>query len=170
VTVVALGSKYPDVLELLARGEIDGAILSEPHVTIGEQAGLFKVWFGLNSVDFVPRMQWSVVVANNDMLASQPDSVAAILRACRRSYRYAACHREEWTEFGARYFGISREIMTKSIDREYDDLHFDGEIDNSGLAAAIALQEKLGAIAGPLSMDEIVDARFTSSSLANDAR
>jgi ABC-type nitrate/sulfonate/bicarbonate transport system substrate-binding protein len=166
VSVVALGPRYPDVLELLAHGEIDGAILSEPHVTIGEQAGLFKVWLGLNAVDFVPRMQWSVVVANNDMLARQPDAVAAVLRACRRSYRYAACHRDEWTEFGARYFDISSEVMTKSVDREFDDLHFDGEIDKSGLAAAIALQEKLGAIASPLSMDEIVDARFTSASLA----
>jgi ABC-type nitrate/sulfonate/bicarbonate transport system substrate-binding protein len=163
VTVVALGPKYPDILDMLARGEIDGAILSEPHVSIGEQAGLFKVWLGLNAVDFVPRMQWSVVVANNDMLARRPDAVAAILRGCRRSYRYAANHRDEWAEFGARYFGISRDIMATSIDREFSDLHFDGEIDKRGLEAAIALQDKLGAIAGPLSMDEIVEPRFASA-------
>jgi NitT/TauT family transport system substrate-binding protein len=160
VTLVALGTRYPKVLELLSDGELDGAILSEPHVTIGEGAGLFRVWLGLNAVNFVPRMQWSIVVANDDMLVKQPDLVAAILRGCRRSYRYAASHRDEWIDFGARYFGITPKIMARSIDREFNDLHFDCEIDNGGLQAAIALQEKLGAIPKLLQLEEIVDARF----------
>jgi NitT/TauT family transport system substrate-binding protein len=160
VTVVALGPRYPKVLDLLACGELDGAILSEPHVTIGEQAGLFRVWLGLNTLDYVPRLQWSIVVANNDLLARRPDVVAAVLRACRRSYHYAADHRDEWTEFGARYFGIAADVMAKSINREFDDLHFDCDIDTGGMEAAIALQEKLGAIARPLLFAEIIDARF----------
>jgi NitT/TauT family transport system substrate-binding protein len=160
VTVVALGPQYPKVLELLACAELDGAILSEPHVTMGEQAGLFKVWLGLNTLAFVPRMQWTIVVANDAMLARQPDLVAAILRACRRSYHYAADHRDEWTDFGASYFGISPKTMAKSIGREFNDLHFDCEIDTDGMEAAIALQEKLGAMPRPLQLAEIVDVRF----------
>jgi NitT/TauT family transport system substrate-binding protein len=160
VAVVALRTRYPKVLELLAGSELDGAILSEPHVTIGEQSGLFRVWLGLNDVSFVPRMQWSVVVANDDMLARQPNLIAAVLRGCRRSYHYAASHRDEWTDFGARYFGIAPEIMARSIDREFKDLHFDCEIDEAGLQSAITLQKKLSAIPRFLQLAEIVDARF----------
>jgi hypothetical protein len=50
--------------------------------------------------------------------------------------------------------------MAKSISREFDDLHFDCEIDTGGMEAAIALQEKLGAIPRPLQFAEIIDPRF----------
>jgi ABC-type nitrate/sulfonate/bicarbonate transport system substrate-binding protein len=119
------------------------------------------VWLGLNALDFVPRMQWSIMVANDDVLAREPDLVAAMLRGCRRSYRYAAQNRAEWAEFGAQYFGIDRATMTKSIDREFEDLHFDCEIDLAGMGAAIALQQKLGAMTLPIRLTDIVDARFS---------
>ena len=60
VTIVGLGPRYPEILTLLAQGALDGAIISEPHVTIGEQAGHFKVWLGLNKWEVVPRMQWTI--------------------------------------------------------------------------------------------------------------
>ena len=160
VTIVGLGPRYQQVLDLIADGELDGAILSEPHVSMGEEAGLFDVWLGLNALAFVPRMQWTIAVANDDVLAREPELVAAMLRACRRSYRYAAEHRDEWADFGARHFGIARETMARSIAREFADLHFDGEIDRAGLEAAITLQQKLGALERPLALADIVDSRF----------
>lgn len=166
VTIVGLGNRYPQILKLLARGELDGAIISEPLVSMGEQAGLFNVWLGLNALDFVPRIQWSIVVANNDVLAKEPALVTAVLRGCRRSYRYAADHRDEWVDFGANHFGISRETMTKSIDREFSDLHFDCEIDLEGMEAAIALQRKLGAVTRPMQVADIVDARFCPTAVS----
>jgi ABC-type nitrate/sulfonate/bicarbonate transport system substrate-binding protein len=51
VTIRSLGTRYPEVLRMFAEGELDGAIISEPHVTLGEDAGLFKVWLGMNNVD-----------------------------------------------------------------------------------------------------------------------
>jgi len=160
VTIVGLGPRYQQVLDLIADGELDGAILSEPHVSMGEEAGLFDVWLGLNALAFVPRMQWTIAVANDDVLAREPELVAAMLRACRRSYRYAAEHHDEWADFGARHFGIARETMARSIAREFADLHFDGEIDRAGLEAAITLQQKLGALERPLALADIVDSRF----------
>ncbi len=160
VTICGLGPRYPDLLTLLGNGELDGAIMAEPHVTMGEHIGLFNVWLGMNKLDFVPRMQWTIAVANNDVLKNQPDLVAAVLRACRRSYQYAAQHRDEWADFGAACFKIPRELMLKSIDREFDDLHFDCEIDCEGLQAALELQRKLGAVRGPLAVADIVDDRF----------
>jgi ABC-type nitrate/sulfonate/bicarbonate transport system substrate-binding protein len=101
------------------------------------------------------------MVANDDVLAQEPNLVDAVLRGCRRSYRYAAQNRAEWADFGAQYFGIKQDTMTKSIDREFDDLHFDCEIDLAGMGAAIALQQKLGAMALPIRLADIVDARFS---------
>ena len=160
VEIIGLGSRYPQVVDLVGSGELAGAIISEPNVSIGEAAGEFNVWLGLNRVDFVPTMQWSIVVANLDALADEPELLAAALRGCRRSYRYAADNRDEWAAFGARYFNISREVMARSIAREFEDLHFAGEIDLPGLAVAVALQRKLGAIKGDLAVGDITDLRF----------
>jgi NitT/TauT family transport system substrate-binding protein len=160
VTIVGLGPRYPRVVELIEQGELDGAIISEPNVTIGDHAGAFRVWLGLNSVDFVPRMQWSIAVANTGIIEDDPELIAAVLRGCRRSYHYAAAHRDEWAAFGARYFGIDQRSMAASIDREFDDLHFDCKIDIEGLEAAIALQQKLGAFPNGLRVMDVADLRF----------
>jgi ABC-type nitrate/sulfonate/bicarbonate transport system substrate-binding protein len=114
-------------------------------------------------------MQWSIAVANDDLLANEPDLVGAVLRGCRRSYRYAAQNRAEWADFGAHYFGIKRETMMKSIERELGDLHFDCEIDLAGMEAAIALQRKLGAVTHPIRLADIVDARFSPAAVSGRA-
>jgi NitT/TauT family transport system substrate-binding protein len=160
VEIVGLGPRYPDVVDLVADGELDGAIISEPNVSIGEAAGNFRVWLGLNKVAFVPAMQWSIVVANQAALAAEPEVIGAALRGCRRSYRYAAAHRDEWAEFGADYFAIPRDVMARSIAREIDDLHFDGQIDRPGLEAALGLQRRLGGVTRDMTIPEIVDLRY----------
>jgi NitT/TauT family transport system substrate-binding protein len=162
-TILGLGPRYPAILNMLAQGELDGAILSEPHVSMGEAAGYFDVWLGLNQCDFVPRMQWTIVVANDGALLREGDLIDAVLRGCRRSYHYAAEHQDEWADFGAHYFNIPRAIMMKSIEREFDNLHFDCEIDVTGLIAAIALQQKLGSIPGSLCISDILVPRFTNA-------
>jgi NitT/TauT family transport system substrate-binding protein len=169
VTVRGLGPQYPEMLSLLAAGELDGAMMSEPHVTIGEQKQLFKVWLGMNRLDFVPRLQWTITVANSDILAKDPELIAAVLRGCRRSYHYAADNRGEWAAFGAAYFKISQEMMTRSIEREFDDLHFDCAIDTEGLEAALTLQRKLGAFTAPLSLADVVDDRVSPMATATHA-
>ena len=160
LTIVGLGTRYPEVVALVARGELDGAVTSEPNVSIGEQAEFFRVWLGLNEVDFVPRLQWCVCVANDQTIANEPSLIEAVLRACRRSYRHAAENPDEWAAFGAQYFGIEHDTMRHAIARELDALHFDCEVDLEGLQAAISLQQKLGAIAGPLAIEDVGDFRF----------
>jgi ABC-type nitrate/sulfonate/bicarbonate transport system substrate-binding protein len=165
VDIIGLGPRYPQVVDLVSSGELAGAIISEPNVSIGEATGGFNVWLGLNRVDFVPSMQWSIMVANHDALQDEAELLGAVLRGCRRSYRYAADNRDEWADFGARHFDIPRKVMARSIAREFEDLHFDCQIDLPGLAVAIALQRKLGAIATDLAVDAITDMRFQSTPL-----
>jgi ABC-type nitrate/sulfonate/bicarbonate transport system substrate-binding protein len=105
-------------------------------------------------------MQWSIVVANDNALQTQAELLSAVLRGCRRSYRYAADNRDEWAAFGARHFGIPATVMARSIAREIEDLHFDNQIDLPGLTAAIALQRKLGGVTRELYTADIADLRF----------
>jgi NitT/TauT family transport system substrate-binding protein len=160
VTIVGLGPNYPRVVEMIEKRELDGAIISEPNVTMGDHAGAFRVWLGLNTVDFVPRMQWSIAVANRGTIEDEPELIAAVLRGCRQSYRYAAANRDEWAAFGARLFDIEQRTMKGSIDREFDDLHFDCQVDVEGLEAAIVLQRKLGAFPEGLQAADVADLRF----------
>jgi ABC-type nitrate/sulfonate/bicarbonate transport system substrate-binding protein len=160
LTIVGLGERYPGVVDLIREGKLDGAVISEPNVTIGEQAGCFRVWASLAEVDFVPRLQWCVCVANNKVLEQEPELVEAVLRGCRRSYHYASENPDEWAAFGANYFGIDRKLMQQAITRERASLHFDCEIDLEGLKAAIALQQRLGAFNRPLAIKDVGDFRF----------
>ena len=170
VKIVGLGERYPDVVGMFHSGELAGAVLSEPNVSIGEASGAFRVMRGLTDPAFCPDMQWSVVVAGPDTLAKEPDLIRAVLRGCQKSYHYAADHLDEWIAFGADYFGIGRKTMAKSIDHEMKGLHFDGEIDMRGLQQAIDLQVRLGALKQPLRAGDIVDLHFLPAPLATPAR
>lgn len=160
VHIVGLGARYPEVTRLFASGELQAAVLSEPNVSIGEDGGQFRVMQSLTAPEFCPAMQWSVIVANDQVIAQEPELVRAVLRGCVRSYRYAADHPDELAAFGARYFGIALATMEKSIGREAKDLHGEGIVDMAGLQQAIELQRRLGAFSQPLRAEAIVDARF----------
>ncbi len=168
--IIGLGARYPHVVDLFRSGELDGAVLSEPNVSIGEGSGAYRVMLGLTDPAFCPDMQWSVVVAGSGAIANDAELIRAVLRGCRKSYRYAAANPDEWVAFGADYFGIERATMAKSIAREMSGLHFDGEIDMRGLQQAIDLQVRLGAIKQPLRAPDIVDLRFLPAPLAPQPR
>lgn len=157
VNLVGLGTRYPQVTALFDSGELQAAVLSEPNISIGEDGGHYRVMQGLTDPEFCPTMQWSVIVANNDVIERDPELVRAVLRGCVHSYRHAAAYPEDLAEFGADYFGISRSTMEKSIRRESSDLHSEGEIDMPGLLQAIALQQRLGAFIAAPDVKTIVD-------------
>jgi NitT/TauT family transport system substrate-binding protein len=158
--VVGMGPRYPQVMELFESGEIQAAVLSEPNVSMGEDRGAFRIMQGLTDPAFCPTMQWSVFVANERLIAEEPELVRAVLRGCVRSYRHAMADPGELAAFGADYFGIARGTMEKSIQREAADLHSEGQIDLPGLRQAIELQLRLKAFTTPLRVEDIVDLRF----------
>jgi NitT/TauT family transport system substrate-binding protein len=160
VNIVGLGERYPQVVDLFRSGELAGAVLSEPNVSIGEASGVYRVMQALTDAAFCPDMQWSVVVAGVRTIEKEPELLRAVLRACRRSYRYAADNPDEWIAFGADYFDIDRMTMSRSMAREMSGLHFDGEVDMAGLQQAIGLQQRLGAIEQLLRAEDIADLRF----------
>ena len=157
--IVGLGPRYPTVLDQFELGELQAAVISEPNVTIGERRSSFRVLKALTDPEFCPDMQWSVIVANNEFAAKHSDVVAAVLRVCRKSHRYAADHPDEFIRFGADYYGIDASTMQASLEREGPNLHNDCELDLAGLETAISLQRRLGAFSKELLVNEITDLR-----------
>ena len=112
-------------------------------------------------------MQWMVTVANCKTIAEEPSLVAAVLRAARRSYNYAAEHRDEFADFCADFFGVDATTMLRALDREVDNLHYDCEVDVPGLQLTIDLQRRLGAFVSPMSTSDIVDLRFAPTAMSS---
>lgn len=160
VKIVGLGKRYEHVVDLIQNGELQGAVISEANVSIGEYRKAFKVLKVLTEPEYCPTMQWMVTVANTGFIQREPELVRAVLRACRRSYQYALAHREEFAQFGADYFHVDVPTMLRALQREEKDMHHECEIDMPGLDMAIELQRRLGAITTPLSADDITDLRY----------
>jgi NitT/TauT family transport system substrate-binding protein len=169
VNVIGLGERYARVLELFEAGELQAAIITEPNVSIGEERGIFRIMQVLRDEQYCPNMQWGLMIANQGVIDKEPELVRAVLRAARRSNRYCAEHPDEWVAFGAEHFGIDRETMKRSIERELTGLHYDCELDMNGLQQAIGLQESLGAIKGPMTAADISDLRFLPAAESADA-
>jgi NitT/TauT family transport system substrate-binding protein len=160
LTIVGLGKRYPQVVDLFEAGELRAAVLSEPNISIGEDRGAFRVFQALTDAEFCPTMQWSVTVANLDTIEAEPELLRAVLRGCCRSYRHAIDNPDELAAFGAAYFGIPIATMRRSIEREAGGLRADGRIERSQLDEAIVLQHRLGAFTTPLTFEDVVDLRF----------
>jgi ABC-type nitrate/sulfonate/bicarbonate transport system substrate-binding protein len=160
VRLIGLGARYPKVIELFQSGELQAAVLSEPNIAIGEYHNAFRVFKALTEADFCPAMQWTVTVANDAVIAREPELVRAVLRGCRDSYHFAAANPQELARFGAAYFGIDLPTMLRAIVRERPDQHDDCEVDIAGLDLAIDLQHRLGAFSTSLRADDIIDLRF----------
>ena len=158
--IVGLGPRYPQVVELFESGELQAGVISEPTVSIGEYRGAFRVMKALSEPEFCPSMQWSVTVANSGVIDREPALISAVLRACKRSYRYSAEHQNEFADFGADHYGIDVETMQRSMDRERADLHHECMVDMAGLDLAIGLQHRLGAFTAPMRASEITDLRY----------
>lgn len=146
LNLIGLGSRYPEVLELFASGELQAAVISEPNVSIGEARGLFRVLQALTDREYCPTMQWSIVVANQRMIAEERELLRAVLRALQRSHQYCFDHLDEWAAFGARNYGTDGATMMQSIERELPYLYADCHLKLEHLQQAIDLQRRLGAI------------------------
>lgn len=146
VVVRGLGPDYPRQLELFESGKISALLSPEPNGTIGEARGLVSVWGDVLSLADVPQLQWSIQVANNDFLRDHADIVRRFLKATQRAARYLHDHVEEAIAFNQRLFNLPHDLAVKSVMRERPTLHFDGQLDHSGLKRAIELQHRLGAI------------------------
>ncbi len=160
VIFVPLLDQYPRIVDIMEEGRIDACLAIEPNLSIGEEKGLLDVWAAGFDEPYLPHYQWIVRVARGDLIESDPELVAAVMRGCRRSAHYAARHVDEWVAFAARQFGASQAAARRGIERELPHLHLDCQIDMAGLQVAVDMQHELGGIARPMKAEDFVDLRF----------
>ena len=160
VAFTPLLKDYPRIIDIMEEGGIDACLAVEPNLSIGEEKGLLDVWAAGFDEPYLPHYQWVVRVARTDLIESDPELVAAVMRGCRRSAHYAAQHVDEWVAFAARQFSASEWAVMRAIERELPHYHLDCRIDMSGLQVAVDMQHELGGIARPMQAEDFVDLRF----------
>ena len=160
VKLVPLHDAYPRIIDILADGDIDACLATEPNLSIGEARGVLKVWAAAYEAPYLPRFQWIVRVANTDVIERDPELVAAVLRACRRSAHLAARNVDDFCDFVAGYYGADAEAVRRAIGRELPLYQLDCQIDMPGLQNAVDLLHELGGITEPMRAEDLTDQRF----------
>ena len=160
VTFVPLLDQYPRIIEIMEEGLIDACLASEPNLSIGEERGVLDVWAAGFDEPYLPDYQWIVRVARVDLIESDPELVATVLRGCRRSAHFAAQHVDEWVAFAARQYGASERAAQRAVERELPHFELDCRIDVPGLQRSVDMQYELGGIARPMKAEEFTDLRF----------
>ena len=146
VEIVPLKDDYAKILTIVQQGRVDGVVSGEPHLAIGETAGILKVWAAAFEDTLLPRFQWYVLVANKSFAESEPATVGALLRAYGRSSRYALDHLDELVACSSERYDIPQDAARLAVERELSHLHQGISIDLTGLERAVELQQRLGAV------------------------
>ncbi|MGE0806872.1 MAG: ABC transporter substrate-binding protein [Burkholderiaceae bacterium] len=170
VDVRGLGADHEQVLELFGSGEIAAALLSGLNVAMGEARGVLRNWGAVFDVARVPNLQWSVYVASQTFLAEHGDLAQRAFRVLRQAGAQIAARPEQWCAFLAERFGISREMAETVHRAEKPFLHFDGRLDLEGLACAVDVQHRLGAIERVPEIDALIDRAFIDAQYAGAAQ
>ena len=163
VSFVSLGSTYNDVVDLIRDGEIAAAMAIEPNLSLGEAKGVLTVQAAAYEPQYLPRFQWTIIAAGENVLAEEPDLIRRFLRAYARAAQLAMVNAEEYIDLLSAEWKLPREAIARSVARERDHYCLDCSVDVSGLEKALAVQAELGALSRPLSVADLVDLRFFAS-------
>jgi len=160
IRFVPIKSGYARVVELIREGTIDAALAIEPNMSLGESEGVLRIWAAAYQDEYLPRFQWTVLVATTALIDREPALLAALLRAYARSARYAAENADEYADFLAESYGIHQTVSRLTVGRELPHYELDCRIDLDGLRRAIEIQTGLGGIGRPVSAADLIDLRF----------
>jgi NitT/TauT family transport system substrate-binding protein len=160
VTLVPLFDQYPRIIEIMQEGGIDACIVTEPNLSIGEDANILNVWAAGYEDAYLPDFQWIVRVANSDFIEREPDVVEAVLRGCRRSAHHAADNAEAFCKFVAAYYGTNVPAVRRAMDREMPRYQLDCQLDMPGLQNAIDMLLELGGLERRMAPTDFTDIRF----------
>lgn len=160
VQLVPLRDAYEKVVELIAEGQIDGALAIEPSMSAGEEQGVLKIWAAAYDEPYLPVFQWNVLAASDELIRKDPGLLRALLRAYVRSSHAMRDNAEEFIGFVAEEFRLSIAVTRRSVLRELSHYEFDCRIDLSGLQKAIDLQTSLHALERPVTIEECVDLEY----------
>jgi ABC-type nitrate/sulfonate/bicarbonate transport system substrate-binding protein len=160
VRLVPIGDGYDRVVDLIATREIDGALAIEPNVSEGEARSVVKTWAAAYDEPYLPRFQWNVLAASDELIRTDAPLLRALLRGYRRSSHAVREETDDFISFLAEKFQLSHAVAQRSVRREIEHYEFDGVIDSAGLLRAIELQSSLKALQRSVIPAEFADLSY----------
>ena len=160
VELVPLHGAYPQIVDWVANGKLDACLVTEPNLSIGEARGILKIWAAAYEPQYLPDFQWIVRVANEALLARDPDLVATVLEGCNVASHLAVTETEAFLAFMAHYYGTSIDEVRPAIRREVARYQTDGKLAIPGLEMAVQMMHELGGIDRRVTVDSFCDFRF----------
>ncbi|HLH97548.1 MAG TPA: ABC transporter substrate-binding protein [Xanthobacteraceae bacterium] len=148
----------------LEGGECAAVPLGQPDDIVAAQKGFAKLG---DSLEVIPRLQFSVIAARRDWAEANRDAVLHFTRAFAAAYRFmrAPENREEMTRIAADTTGAPPDIARAVLDFFYEPdrgvMPKQAEIDMAGVDAVIALLGQTGELSAPLpAADRFVDVQY----------
>ena len=160
VEMVPLHERYPRIIELMAAGDLDACLVTEPNLAIGEAKGILDIWAAAYERPYLPDFQWIVRVANDELLRREPQLVGTVLDGCNASAKLALQERSAFVAFVAAYYNTTEEAVDAAMLRELPHYQVDGALDLAGLETAVQVMFDLGGIDRLLPVDSFCDMRF----------
>jgi NitT/TauT family transport system substrate-binding protein len=159
ITSVPLLDDYPRIIDIMEEGGIDACLATEPNLSIGEDRGILEIWAAAYEDAYLPNYQWIVRVAHTGFIAQEPDTVAAVLRGCRRAAHHAAGHLNDFAAFVAGLYGTTQAVARRAMARELSHYQLDCQVDMPGLQCSLDMLHEFGGIPRPRRAEEFTDLR-----------
>lgn len=156
-TLVPLGAG-PQMPAALRSGQIDAAIVWSPVGPELQRAGVGR--YVAKLTEMLPAFTFSGVVASQDFIEKEPESLRKILRAYRKGLAWMRANADETVTLMAQWYdmepAIARDVYKESIANFTDD----GQIDLKGLEYVIETSVKFKFLDKPLGLNDAADTRF----------
>ncbi|MFI6994099.1 ABC transporter substrate-binding protein [Nonomuraea wenchangensis] len=118
--VVPIETSYPEMLGGLKGGRFDAAMLAEPFVTVGREAGQVRVVEDVMSGDLA-NLQTSGMTATESWIRRNPRTLAAFQRALGKAARLVAADPEHARAALPTYTKISQKVVANATLGSYPD-------------------------------------------------
>ncbi len=122
VSLIQIGG-YDNHLRAIEKGEVDGSMILEPFLTIGEKRGIIKPVLSLmagQGSEALTKRIWTAVSTTEDFIKQKPKIAEGLVRGIANAVKYIETNDEGAVEVAHKHFpkldvGLLREIVKHNI-------------------------------------------------------
>ena len=149
----------PEMPQALAAGAIEGYFVGEPHAARAELNGTGRVLY--HAKDVWPRFVSCALVVHERLIRTEPEVVRELVRGIHDSGEWAETHRLEAARVAAPYFRQDERLLRHVLTCPPGRVSYRGLTPtDEELAGLCAVGVRVGILARPLSMRDLVDRQF----------
>jgi NitT/TauT family transport system substrate-binding protein len=122
VSLIQIGG-YDNHLRAVEKGEVDGSMILEPFLTIGEKQGIIKPVISLmagQGPEALTKRIWTALSATEDFVKQKPQVAQGLVRGIASAVKYIETNEEGAVEVAHKHFpsmdvGLLREVVKHNI-------------------------------------------------------